>query len=75
MFVVLCKGPYIKHGDVELADSAFILDYLTNTYADKIKVKSNSDPKQGGIAVAAQSLCENHLYWGLVWFRWVYPEV
>lgn len=75
LVVVFFKAPYIKHGSVELADSAFILNYLTETYADKIKVNPSPDPEMNGIAVAVRSLCEDHLYWGLVWFRWAYPEV
>lgn len=69
------QAPYIKHGDVCLADSAFIMDYLKNTYAHQIKVKSPTDPKQTGISVAVQRLCEDHLCCGLIWYRWMHPEV
>lgn len=67
-------APYIRHGDVLLADSTFILDYLANTYADTLKVKSNTDPKLDGIAVAVQRLCEDNLYYSGLWSRWIPPK-
>ncbi|GMH41114.1 hypothetical protein BSKO_09024 [Bryopsis sp. KO-2023] len=66
--------PYIIHGSTVLSDSTFILDYLTNTFPEKITTKSSSDPFLRGMAVAAQRLCENHLYWGVVYYRWVDPD-
>lgn len=72
---VCVQAPFIHHGDVCLADSTFILDYLTNTYADQIKVKASTDAKQAGVAVAVQRLCEDHLLYGIVWVRFVRQEV
>ncbi|GMH41049.1 hypothetical protein BSKO_08959 [Bryopsis sp. KO-2023] len=63
--------PYIKHGEVVLADSEFILDYLTNTY--DVKVKPSEDRKLRGTAVAVKRLCEDHLYYGLLYYRWATP--
>lgn len=74
VFVVV-QMPYIKHGDVCLADSTFILDYLTNTFGDKIIVKSPSDARQAGIAVAVQRMCEDHLGYGIMWHRIIHEEV
>lgn len=67
--------PFIQHGDVLLADSTFIVEYLTNTYADGLKVKFHTDPQKKAIAVAAQIACENHLDAGILWHRWVTDEV
>ncbi|GMH41048.1 hypothetical protein BSKO_08958 [Bryopsis sp. KO-2023] len=64
--------PYIKHGDVVLADSEFILDYLTNTY--NVKVKPSADRKLRGTAVAVKRLCEHHLTYANMYYRMTTPQ-
>lgn len=73
--ICLMQAPYIEHGKVLLSDSTFILRYLENTYAGKLKVKTHTDPLKRGIAVAVQRLCEDHLTYGVVWHRWFDNEV
>ncbi|GMH41047.1 hypothetical protein BSKO_08957 [Bryopsis sp. KO-2023] len=63
--------PFIKHGDVVLADTEFILDYLTNTY--DVKVKPCADRKLRGTAVAVKRLCEHHLDYGIMYYLMTTP--
>lgn len=63
------KLPCIVDGERTVADSSHILDYL------KVRFERDPDahltPRQRGDAIAYQRLCEDHLYWALVYSRWV----
>ena len=63
------KMPYIKKQDQFYSDSSFIIDLLE---------KESSAPMQQSLTaleksqtLAYQRLCEEHLYWALVYSRWV----
>jgi len=63
------KLPFIKDGDKIIADTSLIIEYLKKTYGDKLD--TNLTPEQKSIATAVQRLCEEHLYWLIVYDRWV----
>ena len=63
------KLPYIKDGEKIIADSALIINYLKSTYGDKLDQNLTSEQK--AIALGIQRLCEEHLYWLIVYDRWV----
>ncbi|CAD7699805.1 unnamed protein product [Ostreobium quekettii] len=68
------KVPFIKQGDVTLGDSTFICEYLKNTYKGSLKTKEPDTAEGKAIATACQLLCEDHLYHGLIYFRWGTPK-
>lgn len=65
------KIPYIRHGDNVLGDSTFIIEYLKNTYGERAKALEPKDPKEKAIAIACQRICEDHLYYGLLHYRFI----
>lgn len=66
------KMPYIVDGDRRLADSGLIIDHLKATYGDPLD--GWLDPSQRATALAWQRLLEEHLYWALLYSRWIEPE-
>jgi glutathione S-transferase len=65
------KMPYINDGGKVVADSSLIIDYLKHTYGDKLDGWLSAE--QQATAVAYQRLMEEHLYWAVVYTRWVEP--
>jgi glutathione S-transferase len=65
------KLPYIEDGDITIADSHFAIQYLKDKYGDILD--SHLTPKELAIAQTIQKLLEEHLYWILVYYRWIYP--
>ena len=63
------KFPYIQDGDRTLADSAFIVDYLKQTYGDPLD-QQLSLPERA-VAMAFQRLMEENLYWSIIYSRWM----
>lgn len=63
------KLPYIKDGEKIIADSSLIIEYLKKTYGDKLD--GDLTPEQKAIAMSVQRLCEEHLYWIIMYNRWV----
>lgn len=63
------KLPYIKDGEKLIPDSSLIINYLKNTYGDKLD--QDLSPEQKAIALGIQRLCEEHLFWFIVYDRWV----
>lgn len=63
------KLPFIEDKHLKIADSAFILDYLTQTYHVDID-NFLSKEQQASAYLISKSLDEN-LYWCLVYSRWV----
>ena len=63
------KMPYIEDGDKRVADSSFIVDYLKQTYGDKLDAHLSAHER--AIALSVQRLIEEHLYWAAVYARWV----
>lgn len=65
----LGKLPYIKDDNTVLADSTLIIEYLKNKY--NIHLDAHLDSQQNALAHACQSMVEEHLYWALVYHRWL----
>ncbi len=65
----LGKLPFIKEGSLVLADSSVIIEHLTQHH--KIKLDSHLSAYQSAQAHAVQVMIEEHLYWALVYHRWL----
>jgi glutathione S-transferase len=65
------KMPYINDGGKIVADSSLIIDYLKQTYGDKLDSWLSAEQK--ATALAYQRLMEEHVYWAVVYTRWVEP--
>ena len=66
------KLPYIRDNGRVMSDSTLIIDYLKTQYGDDLDQHLTSN--QRAEAWALQVLLEEHLYWIIVYFRWVDPE-
>lgn len=65
------KLPYITDNGKTVADSAFILQYLKETYGD---IDSRLNDQEKAIATAFTRLLEENLYWVVVHARWMLPQ-
>ncbi|SEP19115.1 glutathione S-transferase family protein [Nitrosovibrio sp. Nv6] len=65
------KLPYIKDGDLKLADSRFILRHLKTRYKDLDK---GLNPSESALSLAMQRLIEEHLFWVTMYSRWQYTD-
>ena len=61
------KLPYIRDGEDIIADSTFIRLHLEKRY--NIDFDEGLSPKERGLAWAVEKMCEDHLYWLLVYAR------
>jgi glutathione S-transferase len=59
------KMPFIRDGHTEIADSTLIIHYLSE--------KLGIEPEQSPIAHAFQRMIEEHLYFVLLYSRWIDP--
>lgn len=66
------KAPYIRDGEKVVTDSHFIITYLKNTYGDPLGEGLSEDARALHLALAR--LCEDHLLYPLMYFRWIQPE-
>jgi glutathione S-transferase len=66
------KLPFIKDEGVTLSDTSMIIEYLKKKYGDPLDEHLTSMQKAQGIAV--QRMLEEHLYWIMVYSRWIEPE-
>ncbi|XP_048247977.1 failed axon connections homolog isoform X2 [Haliotis rufescens] len=66
------KFPWIEYNGQEVADSTLCINFLNQ----KLGVDLNRDlsPADRGVAQAMQVMVEEHLYWFLVLFRWIYDN-
>lgn len=62
------KLPYITDGNITIADSAFIIDYLVKTYGDR--VDNGLSAREKAEAHAITKMCEESLYWAGFYSRW-----
>jgi glutathione S-transferase len=68
----LGKLPYIDdHGEV-VSDSTFIRAHIERKYG--IDLDTGLDAHQRAQAWAIERLLEDHLYFAMVWFRWIDPD-
>lgn len=65
----LGKLPYIKDGSLCLADSSIIIEHLETHY--QINLDAHLSPEQKALSHACKVMVEEHLYWSLVYHRWL----
>lgn len=63
------KLPYITDGELTIADSNVIINYLMQTY--QVSLDSHLNEQQAAQALAIQSMIEDKLYYILVYARWI----
>lgn len=63
------KMPYIKYNDVMMSDSSFIIEKLMQDFGDSTETHLSPALKAQGLAI--QRLCEDHLAYALMYFRWI----
>ncbi len=66
------KLPCIDHDGVTVADSGLIIDYLKHKFGDTLD--GRLDESQRARALAITRLIEEHLYWALLYDRWIAPQ-
>ncbi|MBM7131819.1 glutathione S-transferase family protein [Dyella mobilis] len=66
------KVPYIVDDGEVVADSTFIREHLERKYG--IDLDAGLDSRQRAESWAIERLLEDHLYFAMVWFRWIVPE-
>ncbi len=64
------KLPYLKDGDEIVADSSFIIDYLTEKYS--VDLDDHLSKEQKAQAYFAKKAFEESWYWCGVYFRWAH---
>ncbi|RCS28804.1 glutathione S-transferase family protein [Rhodanobacter denitrificans] len=66
------KLPFIDdHGEV-VSDSTFIRAHLERKY--RVDLDAGLDARQRAQAWAIERLLEDHLYFAMLWFRWIDPD-
>ena len=65
----LKKLPFIKDGDAVVADSHNILDYLTQRHGADLNRHLSTEQK--AVSLAFERLLSDHLYWAMLYSRWV----
>ncbi len=63
------KLPFIEDGGTVIADSAFIVEYLKDTYGDRLTGDYTAEQLAVGRSVAR--MLEESTYWALVHSRWI----
>jgi Glutathione S-transferase N-terminal domain/Glutathione S-transferase, C-terminal domain len=66
------KLPYIIHDGKAIADSEFALQYLEKTF--KFDLNESLSKEERAISVAFAKFLEDHLYFALLYDRWVSPS-
>ena len=63
------KLPFITDGEKTVADSSMIVEHLKTTYGDSLDAALSASDRV--IATAFSRLMEEHLYWAIVYSRWI----
>ena len=66
------KTPWMTLDGVDVADSQLCIKYLKNKL--NLDVNSKLTKEQQGVSQAIQVMVDEHLYWTLVYNRWVYDK-
>jgi len=66
------KSPYCELNGEVLTDSALIIERLTKEF--NIQLDSSYSATDLSIARAFQKMTEEHMYWCMVWSRWIDPQ-
>lgn len=63
------KAPWIEYKGSKLGDSSLIIDFLTQEFGKDPDAHLTAEQRAAGVAI--QRLVEEHLYWAMVYDRWV----
>jgi glutathione S-transferase len=63
------KLPYIRDGETVISDSTMIRRHIEQRY--NIDFDRDLTPQDRAVAWAVEKLCEDHLYWLMVYARWI----
>jgi glutathione S-transferase len=66
------KLPYIDDHGEAVSDSTFIRAHVERKYS--VDLDAGLDSRQRAQAWAIERLLEDHLYFAMVWFRWIDPD-
>ena len=66
------KLPFINDHDEVVSDSTFIRAHIERKYG--VDLDEGLDARQRAESWAIERLLEDHLYFAMVWFRWIDPE-
>jgi len=66
------KVPYIVDDGEVVPDSTFIREHIERKYG--VDLDQGLNARQRAEAWAIERLLEDHLYFAMVWFRWIVPE-
>ena len=66
------KLPYIRDGETVVADSTLIRMYLEQQHG--IDFDRGLSARERGIGWVAEKMLEDHLYWVMIYWRWLNPE-
>ncbi|OOG38260.1 glutathione S-transferase family protein [Rhodanobacter sp. C05] len=66
------KLPFINDHDEIVSDSTFIRAHIERKYG--VDLDEGLDARQRAESWAIERLLEDHLYFAMVWFRWIDPE-
>lgn len=63
------KGPYLVDDGATIPDTTFIRWHIEKKYG--FDFDAGLSPEQKGVAWAVEKLCEDNVYWGIVYERWM----
>ena len=66
------KIPFIVDGDLVISDPVFIRRHLEQRHG--VDFDSGCDERQRAIAWTVERMVKDHLYWALLYHRWVIDE-
>lgn len=66
------KMPYIEDDGQVVTDSTLIRAHLEHKY--RLDLDDGLDAHQRAQSWAIERMVEDHLYWAMVWFRWIDPD-
>lgn len=66
------KLPFINDHDEVVSDSTFIREHIEGKYG--VDLDGGLDARQRAESWAIERLLEDHLYFAMVWFRWIDPD-
>ena len=66
------KLPYLHDGDAVISDSTFIREHIERTW--EVDLDRGLDARQRAESWAIERVLEDHLYFAMVWFRWIDPD-
>lgn len=65
------KSPWLHYNGVVVADSTLAIDHLKAQPELKVDLDAHLTPAQAAVAHAFKVMCDENLYWGLVYTRWI----